>query len=80
MKVYNNTPTDVAYDVSWANAGDCGSLGMGQTVENTDWDNQENVQVSFNPLQAEPSGAAPFLIMIDQTGEGLAVTIGILSE
>lgn len=80
MKLYNNTPTDVAYDVSWANAGDCGSLGMNETFDNTDWDNLENVQVSFNSMQAEPSGAAPFLIMIDQTGEGMAVTIGIYSE
>jgi hypothetical protein len=80
MKVYNNTPTDVGYNVNWEGGGDCGSLGMGETFEDTTWDDKENVQVTFNSMQTEPSGAAPFLINIDQTGEGMAVTIGIYSE
>ena len=80
MKVFNNTPLDVSYDVSWEGGGDCGSLGMGQTYEDTNWDNMENVQVNFNSMLAQPSGAPPFLITIDETKEGMAVTIGIYNE
>ena len=80
MKVFNNTPSDVNYDVSWEGGGDCGSLGMGETYEDTNWDNMENVQVNFNSMVAEPSGASPFLITIGETNEGMAVTIGIYSE
>ena len=80
MKVFNNTPSDVNYDVSWEGGGDCGSLGMGETYEDTNWDNMENVQVNFNSMVAEPSGVSPFLINIDETNEGMAVTIGIYSE
>jgi len=33
MILQNNTAQDVGWDGSWEGGGDCGSLGMGQSID-----------------------------------------------
>ena len=81
MTLYNNTPMEAAYNVTFGNAGDCGTIPAGQSVTNPSWDNQAALQVVFGSMEGNPpSGGNPFWITVPQTGTGTAVTIGLYQE
>ena len=50
MKIYNNTPNQAEYFISSATGSECGSIDPSQTLEFPQWDNQDNVTVSFIAL------------------------------
>jgi len=75
MTLYNNTPTQVFYNISSASSGDCGNIDPGQTVDWPGYDNQVNVTVSFIP-----SSGQDFSVTIPESETGKAVTIGIYLE
>ncbi len=79
MTLYNNTNNEVFYGISYAGAGDCGTIEAGQTVDMPGYDNQENVRVTFTPTPVGQQ-ASPFSVTIPQSGEGMAVTIGLYQE
>jgi hypothetical protein len=81
MTLLNNTPMAASYNVTYGNAGECGSIPAGQTVTNAAWDNQASLQVVFGSIEGNPPSAGnPFWITIPSTGVGTAVTIGIYQE
>lgn len=80
MKLYNNTGNDVFYGISSANSGDCGTIDAGDTADLPYYDNQENVRVTFSALPVSDSQVTPFSMTIPDSGEGMAVTIGLYQE
>ena len=81
MKLFNNTPNDAAWNVSTADGSACGSIDSKQTLDFPEWDNQQNVQVSFYALgDAPPGETAPFSVTVPQSGTGMAVTVGLYQE
>jgi hypothetical protein len=79
MKIFNNTPNEIGYNISAYDAGNCGSLEPSQTVDLPAWDNKKSVTVSFQALPPE-RGLTPFSITIPKSGTGMAVTIGVYQE
>lgn len=78
MKLANNTNNQVFYGISCTGMGDCGTIDAGGTADLPGYDNQENVSVAF---QAMPDNqVSPFTVTIPDSGEGMAVTIGIQQE
>lgn len=80
MKLYNNTGNDVFYGISSANSGDCGTIDAGDTADLPYYDNQENVRVTFSALPVSDNQVTPFSVTIPESGEGMAVTIGLFQE
>jgi hypothetical protein len=81
MTLYNNTPMEAAYGISYGNTYDCGTIPSQQTISNTGWDNQKGVTVVFSSMEGNPlTSGNPFWITIPQTGTGSAVTVGIYQE
>ncbi len=81
MKLFNNTPNDANYDISYANDAECGTISSNATTDMPGLDNQKNVKVSFYAAgQAPPGETAPFSITIPQSGTGMVVTIGLYQE
>jgi hypothetical protein len=81
MTIFNNTPVEAYYTVSYGNDVECGSLGGRESVTSTNWDKQPKLKVVFSGLGGNPpTPGHPFWITIPQTGTGLAVTIGISQE
>jgi len=76
MNIYNNTPTEVFYDLSYTGTGDCGTIDAGGTAEWPSYDNQTNVRVGFSGL---PSGES-ISVTLDNTGTGKVCTIGLYVE
>jgi len=79
MILQNNTAQDVGWDGSWEGGGDCGSLGMGQSIDQPGWENK-TITVDFNGLPYNLQQVTPFSIQVDQTGTGTTVTIGLYYE
>ncbi len=77
MRLLNNSPNEVFFNISSPGLADCGTIGAGDTNVLSDFNNQENVQVTFT---ATPSFQYPFVIVIPETGTGMTVTIGIYQE
>jgi hypothetical protein len=78
MKLANNTNNEVFYGIESPGEGDCGTIDAGGTADLPQYDNQENVTVTF---QAMPDNqVSPFTVTIPDSGEGMAVTIGIQQE
>ncbi len=81
MKLYNNTPNDSYYGVSYGNNAECGSISANQTLDIPHLDNQKNLTVKFAAIGNAPPGEMdPFSVTIPQTGTGMAVTIGLFQE
>jgi hypothetical protein len=81
MKLYNNTPGEVYYDITSPGLGDCGTIDPGATTDLPSYDNQDDVTVSFLAMpQSTPPDITPFQITIPESGTGMAVTIGIYQE
>jgi hypothetical protein len=80
MKLYNNTPNQVFWDVNYGNSAGCGSIKADETLDHPQWDHQKNVQVSFYHLEKTPGEPGPFEITIPKSGKGMAVTIGIFQQ
>lgn len=81
MKLYNNTPNDANYDISYGNDAECGSIAADATIDLPGLDNQKNVRISFYCAgQAPPGGTAPFSITIPKAKKGMAVTIGLFQQ
>ena len=81
MILFNNTPMEAAYNVTYGDGGDCGTIPAGGTFENTEWDKLENVKVVFSSMEGTPPSAGnPFWITVPSTGVGTAVTIGLYQE
>jgi hypothetical protein len=81
MTLFNNTPMPAAYNVTYGNAGECGTIPAGQSTSNPAWDNQATLQVVFSSMEGTPPSAGnPFWITVPSTGVGTAVTIGIYQE
>ena len=79
MKIYNNTPNQAEYFISSATGSECGSIDPSQTLEFPQWDNQDNVTVSFIALPSQPEGS-PFTVTIPESKTGMAVTMGLYQE
>jgi hypothetical protein len=81
MKLTNNTPLEVFFGITSPGFGDCGTIAPGGTSDWPSYDNQENVRVSFSVMPpSQPPQITPFKITIPESGEGMAVTIGIYQE
>ena len=81
MNLYNNTPMEAWYGVSYGNAFDCGTIASQDTLSNTNWDKQDNLKVIFSSMEGTPPVSGnPFWITIPDTGTGTAVTVGIYQE
>ena len=81
MKVYNNTPDEVFYSISSPSSGDCGTIEACGTSDWPGYDNQQNVRVGFTAMpSSQPPEITPFKITIPNSGEGMAVTIGLYQE
>lgn len=78
MKLYNNTGNDVFYGISDSNSVDCGTINAGDTADLPGYDNQTNVRVTFAALPVNQ--VTPFSVTIPESGEGMAVTIGLFQE
>ena len=74
MILFNNTPQDVTYGVSFEGGGDCGGLGIGQTVDNPGWDAYPAIEVDFGPVGQAVS------VEVGETGTDTTVTIGLYYE
>lgn len=81
MNLYNNTPMEAYYGVSYGNAFDCGTIPAQQTLENTNWDKQPTLKVVFSAIESGTSNNQnPFSVVVPQTGTGMVVTIGLYQE
>jgi hypothetical protein len=80
MKLYNHTGNNVFYGISSSKSVDCGTIDAGDTTDLPYYDNQENVRVTFTALPVSDNQATPFSITIPDSGEGMAVTIGLFQE
>jgi hypothetical protein len=78
MDIYNNTPNEAFYGISYAGAGDCGTIEAGATVSLPGYDNQTNVSVDLSCTS--PQVPSPFNITINDTGTGKVVTVGLYFE
>lgn len=78
MKLANKTNNQVFYGISCTSMADCGTIDPSGIADLPGYDNQDNVTVSF---QAMPDNqVTPFTVTIPDSGEGMAVTIGIQQE
>ena len=83
MTLYNNTPMEAFYGISAGdNPGDCGTIPANQTTDLPQYDNKQNVTVTFEAVGASnaPGESTPFSITIPKSGTGMAVTIGLYQE
>jgi hypothetical protein len=81
MKLFNNTPNDANYDISYANDAECGTIAANATLDLPGLDNQKDVKISFYCAgKAPPGETAPFSVTIPKSGAGMAVTIGLYQE
>jgi hypothetical protein len=81
MKLFNNTPNNANYDISYANDAECGTIAAGKTIDLPGLDNQKNVQISFYCADKAPPGeTAPFSMTIPNSRTGMAVTIGLFQQ
>jgi hypothetical protein len=81
VKLFNNTPNDANYDISYGNDAECGSIAANATLDLPGLDNQKDVKISFYCAgQAPPGETAPFSVTIPKSGTGMAVTIGLYQE
>lgn len=81
MKLFNNTPNDAYWSVSYANSAACGTIKANETLDHPAFDNQQNVKVSFSALgKAPPGETPPFSVTIAKSGKGKAVTIGLFQQ
>ena len=75
MKLFNNTPNEALYTISAGSSDSCGTIDPGQTIDDDNYNDMQNVQVFFSN-----NSGGPFSITIPSTGEGMAVTVGIYFE
>jgi hypothetical protein len=81
MNLYNNTPMEAYYEVSYGNGFNCGTIPAQQNLANPAWDNQPTVKVVFSSMEGTPpSNGNPFSVNIPNTGTGMSVTIGLYQE
>ena len=74
MKLFNNTSNEVYFGISAPGVGDCGNIAAGDTADWPQYDNMQDVNVTFAAMPNPPS---PFDLTINDTGTGKAVTIGL---
>ena len=79
MQLYNNTPNQLFYSIGDASSADCGTIDAGQTAALPYYDNQQNVNVSFQ-VNHGGSNPTPFSVTIPSSGTGMAVTLGLYTE
>lgn len=77
MDIFNNTPNEANYGISFPGSGDCGTIAAGDTVSLPYYDNQTDVNVK---LCASPNVPAPFDVTVNNTGTGKVVTVGLFFE
>lgn len=82
MKLYNNTPMEAYYEVSYGNAFECGNIAAQATLDSPQWDKQPSLKVALNAVGSNtpPDESTPFSVTIPHTGTGMAVTIGLYQE
>jgi hypothetical protein len=82
MKLVNNTPMEAFYGISAAGLGDCGTIPANQSADRPDYDNQQNVTVTFEAVgqNTPPDESTPFAVTIPNSGTGTAVTIGLYQQ
>lgn len=76
MRLYNNSSSEVVYNISNASMADCGTIAANDTIDLPAYDNQTDVVVAFSP--AQPNSA--FRLNIPETKPGQVVTVGIYQE
>lgn len=72
MRVHNNTSDEVVYKLISATLDHSGTLSPGQTVDELEFDKVQGITVSF-----ETTSGSTFSVIIPETKEGKAVTIGV---
>jgi hypothetical protein len=78
MKLVNNTPGQVSFNITSPGHGDCGTIDAGGTSDWPKYDNQANVRVSFASMPpSTPPQITPYKITIPDTGTNMAVNIGL---
>ena len=76
MKLVNETGQEVFYGISYAGAGDCGTIPVDGIADLPFYDNQQNVQVSFVPV----SPAESFSITVENTKPGQQIEMTVVAE
>jgi hypothetical protein len=76
MKLYNNTQNEILYTISAGQSDSCGTISPGDTADEDAYNNTNNVTVYFS----NNDNSYPFSVTIPNTGEGMAVTVGIYFE
>jgi hypothetical protein len=75
MLIYNNTSNELLYTISTGQSDSCGTIEPNQSVDEPAYDNTPNVTV-----YCSNNNGGPFDVTIPNTGEGMAVTVGIYFE
>jgi hypothetical protein len=75
MQLFNNTSNEALYTISAGSSDSCGTIDPGETAEEPNYDNTQNVSVYFSN-----NNGGPFSITIPNSGEGMTVTVGIYFE
>ena len=76
MEIVNNTNDAFVYMITATDLQHGGNLDPGQTADEPDFDDQQNVTVNFYSTTDNET----FEVNIPQTGEDMSVTIGIYFE
>lgn len=76
MNVFNNTSDEVVYQITSSTLEHSGTVEPGQTADEPDFDNQEGVTATFYSTSPDNE----FNLLIPDSKEGMAVTIGIYFE
>ena len=76
MTLVNETGQPVFYSIQTGNMADCGSLAVDGFIDLPAYDNQKNVNVSFNTQGAE----GPFTINCGNTRTGQQVEMALIVD
>jgi hypothetical protein len=76
MTLVNETGQPVNYWIQSGNQADCGSLAVDGLIDLPAFDNQKNVNVSFNTQGTE----VPFTIVCDSTKTGQQVEMALVVD
>jgi hypothetical protein len=76
MRLVNETGAVVEYWITNASNTECGSISADSYVDLPEWDNQQNVNVSFGT----PGSDTEFTMICGSTGEGQQVEMAVVAE
>lgn len=76
MRLVNETGQEVYYNISTADMGNCGNIGVDGVVDLPAYDNQTNVAVSFQSTSTD----GIFIINCANSGTGEQVEMALVAE